>query len=181
MDRTRALILKKDCIEWESGDIKGSEFEKLQGSDIVDFKHGASWIVWYEFAVGKRYSLAIKGENSELRIQFTSMFGMHKEYFQVYSDIVEDIWKFYYSDVVNRHANTLEQDGEITLGGIKLNVDGIELNDGRLLAWNECAIKEYNEYFAIYDKCNPLRYHTARYNEYGTEALWSVARRRCNR
>jgi hypothetical protein len=40
LGRQRKLILREDYLDWENKDLKGSEFTRLNKSDILDFKHG---------------------------------------------------------------------------------------------------------------------------------------------
>ena len=171
------LILKKDCIEWERGDVKGSEFTTLQRSEITDFKHGMDWTVWYKLVVGREFSLSLKGaNNNEIKIRFNSLFGINKHYLKMYSDIVDDIWKLYYSGIVNDHVDRLKQDGLISVAGVTLRHDEIELNDGKPLSWDVVSMKEYGSYFALFDKNDSTHYRTFRFNEYGAEMLWSLVR-----
>ena len=75
LDRQRKLILTEDYLEWENGDLKGKEFTRLSKSEIVDFKHGINWIVWFEFTIGRRYSITFKDKrNKEIKIQFRFAF-----------------------------------------------------------------------------------------------------------
>ena len=180
LDRTRKLILHNEYIEWESGNEKGNEFTKLGRSQITDFKHGMDWTVWYKVVVGRQFSIAVKGSvNQEVKIRFSERFGMNKEYFQIYSDIVDDIWKYYFSDVVDAHQHRLKQEGVINLAGVALRWDEIELTVGRRLPWSNVAMKEYDSYFALFDRDDATHYRAFRYNEYGTEALWSLAKKYC--
>lgn len=86
------MIFTEDYLEWENGDLKGREFTRLNRSDIVDFKHGMDWIVWYKFTVGRQFSVTFKDKrNKELKIKFNSYFDLQKENNQKYSDIVDDV------------------------------------------------------------------------------------------
>jgi hypothetical protein len=178
LDRQRKLILTEDYVEWENGDLKGKEFTKLNRVDIVDFKHGMDWIVWYRFTVGQQFSISFKGKNNkELKIQFKSRFGLCKENAQKYSDIVEDIWRLYHSNIVASYLDKFYNEGKIEIQGIKLNNEGIELRETmRLIPWDNVATKDYYSYFAIYNKDNSDIHSRISYNEYGTETLWSVLR-----
>jgi hypothetical protein len=158
--------------------MKGKEFARLNKSDIVDFKHGMDWIFWYKFAVGRQFSITFKDiENKELKIQFNSRFGLHKENNQKYSDIVNDVWKFYHSNLVGVHLEKFYEEGELEIQGIKLKEEGIELPKCKaLVSWDKVATKEYFRYFAIFNKDNSDIHSRVSYNEYGTETLWSVIR-----
>jgi hypothetical protein len=178
LDRQRKLILTSDFVEWESGDLKGREFSRLNKSDIVDFKHGMDWIVWYKFTVGRQFSITFKDQrNTELKILFRSLFGLHKENSQKYSNIVDDIWRLYHSNIVDNFLDTFYDHGETEIQGIKLKNEGIELREQKeMIPWDKVATKDYYKFFSIYHQDNPAVYSTVGYNEYGTQTLWSAIR-----
>lgn len=176
LERERKLILAENYLEYETGDLKGSRFTRLNKSDIADFKHGMDWIVWYRFTVGRQFSVSFKDKNNkELRILFDSYFGLHKQNEQLYADIVEDIWQYYHSDIVNTFLDKFRNSEAFEIQGIKINKDGVKLRgDNLLLTWPKVSIKEYYRYFAVYNKENPEMHSRISYNEYGTETLWGV-------
>jgi hypothetical protein len=175
LDRQRKLILTDDYLAWENSDLKGKEFARLNKSNIVDFKHGLDWIVWYKFTVGRQFSITFKDKwNNEFHIQFNSLFGLHKENNQKYSDIVDDIWRFYHANIVDTYLGTFYNKGVIEIQGIKLKNEGIELRGQKeLISWDKVGTKDYYRYFAIYHKDNSHIHSRVSYNEYGTETLWS--------
>lgn len=178
LDRQRKLILTEEYLEWENGDLKGREFTRLNKSDIVDFKHGTDWIVWYKFTIGRQFSITIKYQrNRELKILFKSFFGLPKENNQKYSDVVDDIWRLYHSDIVDNFLDSLYNHREREIQGIKLKNEGIELKTQKeIIPWNKVVIKDYYKYFAIYHQDNPAIHSRVTYNEFGTETLWSAIR-----
>lgn len=178
LDRQRKLILSEDYVEWGSGDLKGKEFTRLDKADIVDFKHGMDWIVWYKFTVGQQFIVTFKGKkNKELEIQFNSHFGLHKENNHKYSQIVDDIWRLYHSSVVDSFLDTFYNQGQVEIQRIKLTIEGIELKEAKeLIPWDKVVIKEYYRYFAICNRDNVNIHSRVSYNEYGTETLWSAVR-----
>jgi hypothetical protein len=178
LDRQRRLILAEDYLEWENKDLKGEEFTRLNKADVADFKHGMDWVVWYKITVGRQFSITFKDtKNRELKILFDSYFGLHKENNQLYSDIVDDIWKFYHSDIVDAYLDKFYNKGELEIRGIKINNIGIQLTgQNSILSWDKVDIKEYYSYFAVYHRDNPDVHSRVSYNKYGTETLWSTLR-----
>jgi hypothetical protein len=176
LDRQRKLILTENYLEWENGNLKGQEFTKLNKSDIVDFKHGTDWIVWYKFTVGRQFSITFKGNNNkEIKIVFQSYFGLRKGYLQTYADIVDEVWRLYHSNIVDKFLDNFYDQGEVEIQGIKLKNIGIELRDKKgLIPWDKVSTTDYYRYFAIYNKDNPDMHSRVSYNEYGTETLWSA-------
>jgi hypothetical protein len=177
--RRRTLIITDDYVEWENGNIKGNEFTRLNKADIVDFKHGMDWIIWYRFAVGHSFSITFLDKTEkELQIRFNSHFGFNKDNLQKYSDIVDDIWKLFHTDVVNGFVNRVCSHEEVTIRGVKLKIEGIELLQSRtFIPWNKVATKDYETYFAIYHQDNSSIHARIGYNEYGTETLWGAIRK----
>lgn len=176
LDRQRKLVLCDDYLEWENGDLKGREFTRLNKSDVADFKHGMDWIVWYKFTVGRQFSISLKDKkNKELKIHFKSRFGLHGENHQKYANIVDDIWRLYHSNIVDNFLDRFYDQGEIEIRGIKLKNEGIELRETiPLIPWDKVVTKEYDRYFAIYNRDNSDIHSRVSYNEYGTETLWSA-------
>jgi hypothetical protein len=178
LERKRKLVLANEYIEFENGDFKGHEFTKLNKDNIADFKHGVDWIVWYEFTVGRLFSVTFRdNQNKELKISFNSYFRLHPQNDQLYSDIVDDVWKYYHSDIVYAFLEKIYNGEELLLQGLKISNGGIQLRGHESkLPWEKVAIKDYSGYFAIFDKNNPASNSTISYNEYGTETLWSAVR-----
>jgi hypothetical protein len=179
LDRPRKLVLTSEYVEFENKDLLGSEFTRLPKSDILDFKHGIDWIVWYKFTVGRQFSITFKDRNKrELKILFRSYFGLNGHYYESYSEIVESIWEYYHQGIVDDYLEKFYNNVELTISGIKLNESGILLAGHKsFLTWDRLDTKDYRRYFAIYDKQNPEIHSRVSYNEYGTEILWSAIKR----
>jgi hypothetical protein len=174
-DRQRKLVLAEDYLEWENGNLKGQEFVRISKSQIKDFKHGMHWIVWYKFTVGQKFSIAFKDKkNKEVKVVFKSYFGLHKENYQKYLNIVDDVWSLYYSNIVDKFLDSFYNEGKAEIQGIKLTQKGIELKDKGLVIWDKVAIKDYDTYFSVYNRDDPKIHFRMSYNEYGTEMVWSA-------
>jgi hypothetical protein len=79
LDRQRKFVICEDYIEFETGDLKGNEFTRFNCNDIVDFKHGVDWLIWYKSSVGRIYSITFKNKNNqELRVTFANYFGFFR-------------------------------------------------------------------------------------------------------
>lgn len=178
-DRKRKLVFAEDYIAWENRDLKGSEFTKLDKVDIVDFKHGMDWIVWYKFTVGRQFSITFKSKgNKQLVIRFNSYFGLHHENNQKYADIVDDIWRLYHSHIVDLFLDDFYNRGEVKIQEVKLTRQGITFKDSVItIPWDKVETKDYYNYFAIYHRDDPQIHLRISYNEFGTETLWSTVRR----
>lgn len=169
-------MLTEEFVEFENKDLKGQEFTRFNKADIIDFKHGMDWIVWYKFTMGRQFSITFKDNRSkELKIVFKSYFGLNSHYHQMYSDIVDDIWRYYHQDIVDKYLDRFYNNEELSLQGLKLNQTGIQLiRQSSVLPWESVVMREYQRYFAVCDKENPEIHSRVSYNEYETEVLWSM-------
>lgn len=174
--KPRKLILTEHYVEFENIGLKEDTFKRLNKEDIKDFKHGMDWIVWYRVVVGQHFSITFKDKrNNELKIFFKNYFGLNKHYFNLYAAIVDDIWRYYHQGIVNAHLEKLHHDEALSLKGLKLNKRGVEMGkDKPFLPWSNIMIKEYDSYFAVYDKDKPALHTRISYNEYETETLWGA-------
>ena len=175
-DRKRKLILADGYLEFENKVFREKEFTRLNKDNITDFKHGTDWIIWYRFIVGRRFSITFKDtENRELKIRFNTYFGLNQHYIQMYSDIVDDIWDYYHQEIVNRYLSRFHNKEELIIQGLRISGQGIHLlGQQSILPWTRIRIKEYYDYFVVYDIDHPESNSSVRYNEYESEILWSI-------
>lgn len=177
-DRQRRLFLSDNYLEWEGEDLRGQEHQRINKSDLIDFKCGMDSIEWYEFIVGRKYSFSFKDKKeNELKIQFRSYFWMNNEAHHKYTSILDDVWSLYLAQLVDKSLERFDQHNKIEIQGIKLNDDGILLRTEKgFIPWNKVAIKDYHRYFAIYHRDNANIHSRVSYNEWGTEILWSCVK-----
>jgi len=166
------LILAPDFVEYSSGAATPVRISK---QDIIDFRHGNDWIVWYRFTVGRRYSISFRTrKNNELTIQFSDYFGAQRN-FEVYAEVVDLIWLYYHQDIVEGYLAQMRAGAEIELQGVRLTLEGIRIPPAHaLLPWSDTGVAEYYRYFAVFDVHNAGVHARINYNEYQTEVLWSV-------
>ena len=178
LDRHRSLTLTPDYIEFENGDTIGQEFTRLNKTDIVDFKHGMNWIIWYEFTVGREFSITIRGTNDvELKVRFSSYFGINGDYERLYAEIVDNIWTYFYKDIADRFLDRLYKSEELQLHGHRLRQTGIQFKQTEaIISWDKVGVKDYFRYFAIFNTDNPDTHARVDFNEYESELLWSIVR-----
>lgn len=175
LSKQQKLIITDQYIRFEGKDLK-EDSKTLYKDDIADFKHGMDLIIWYRFTVGQHFLITLKDKRDrEWRISFRNYFGIHKHLFNAYAAMVDDIWKYYYQDIVNTYIEKLNHNEALRLKGLKLTGKGIELGKEKpFLPWPNARIREYDSYFAIYDKDQPDLHTRISYNEYETESLWGI-------
>jgi hypothetical protein len=177
-DRPRKLILATDCLEYEDKDLKGNEFTRFEKSDILDFKHGTNWIVWYEFTVGLTFAIAIKNRHrKEIKISFDSYFGRRRRNYTMYSDIISTIKQYYHSDIIDGYLDRFYNGQDVDLQGIILTKSGVFLKGKQsVLPWGKVGIKDYQNYFAVYNNDQPEVNTRIETNQYESETLWCTLR-----
>jgi hypothetical protein len=176
LGKEQTLIITEGYIRFEGNDPAGNTAQTLYKEDIADFKHGMNWIIWYRFTVGQHFVITLKDKDDrEWRISFRNYFGTRKHLFNAYAAMVDDIWKYYYQDIVNTYIQKLNDNVALQLKGLKLTRKGIELGKEKpFLPWSNASIREYDSYFAIYDNDKPDLHTRISYNEYETESLWGI-------
>src|SRR5690606_35367136 len=163
----RKLVLNADYIRYDNG--LNDSTTHLAKADIVDFRHGMDWIRWYRFVVGRRFSVAFKDRNDrELRIVFSSYFGINRHYDQLYADIVNDVWSLYHQEKVDRYLWMIADGQQVILKGITLEREGIVFPKTSLVPWPRIGMSEYYNYFALFDRDDPQVHWRISYNEYET-------------
>src|SRR5688572_10967004 len=116
----------EDYLEYEDNDLKGNEFTRFEKSDIVDFKHGTTWIVWYEFTVGLTFVITIKNrKHKEIKISFSSYFGRRRENHTMYAGIISTIWQYYHSDIVDVYLDKFYNGEDVEIHDIMLTKSGV--------------------------------------------------------
>jgi hypothetical protein len=175
--RQRRLILAADYVEYENIDLEGNKFTRLDKADIKDFRYGTGDIMWYKYVIGEEFSVTLKDQqNHELRIVLENYFNLHKGFKELYTDIVNDIWSLYHSEVVDALVERFHTNEEISIQDISIQPKGVKLKEETLLPWERVRVNEYNKYFTIYDDDNPVIHSRINFNEYGTETLWCTLR-----
>jgi hypothetical protein len=177
-DRKRILIIAPDYVEFENGNLKGKEFTRFNKDEIVDIKHDMDWIVWYEFTVGRKFTITFKNKfNKELKVVFKSYFSLKRQYNQPYADIVNDIWNYYLTDIANLYLDKYYNNEELFLQGLKISPSGVTFADGSItLGWDELSYKEYFGYFAVYKTINPEINSRIDFNKWHSEILFCLIR-----
>ena len=153
-------------------------FTRLLKADIVDFKRGLKRIIWYEFSVGYVYSLTfLDKDNKILCINFRDYFGLQPTYGQFYSELINLIWEYYFTDIVNRDLVKIYDNKEIKINNIKIGLGGVEFTDtSEMIDWKSLEYKEYFKYFAIHRSDNSKIHRTFNFNEWNSERLYCLIR-----
>ncbi|MCC9137192.1 hypothetical protein ACFSKU_04275 [Pontibacter silvestris] len=174
LGRKRTLRLAPDYLEYENREP--GQFTKISKSDIIDVKNEMSWILWYRFYVGCSFSIDIKTkENGIIKVKFTSYFGQNRTYIETYASIVDLMWQHYLNDIVNSYLQKFFTTYDIELRGVRLTGEGVYLSaNDKAIVWREVALKEYEDYFAIYSQPDPLINKRILFNQWESDILFSL-------
>ncbi|MBL0742769.1 hypothetical protein [Chryseolinea lacunae] len=176
-DRPRKLILSHEHIRYENKDLVADAFTTLKREDITGFKHRVDTIVWYRFPVGRRFIISLRGRNNTtITISFASYFGLQKQSFQWYTDIVETLWEYYIQPQVDHLAEIFHQQHTLTLGSLHLDANGLHIPPAPALRWDDLGLREYETYFALYKISNPQEHLRVGFDDWDAEVMLSLVR-----
>ncbi|MFH6995150.1 hypothetical protein [Flavobacterium sp. FlaQc-48] len=182
----RELVFSHNFLKFEDKDLSHELNTIFQKEEIKDFRYGIRWIK-FEITYGREYQIFIRNKQDKtLKITFKSYFGHKKEILhKQYSQIVDNLWDYYFADIINDFINIYNDGREFTIGdvhfskeGISLNVSGI-FNEKRIyILWENVRTKNYHTYFSIYSAENPQNINRG-YNyhqDWNVSVLYSVIR-----
>jgi hypothetical protein len=155
------------------------------GSQVVtkdsfkDVRYLAESIIWYEFRVGFRYRIQVKYQNDKvLSIPFSRYFGMNKEYRDYYTKISSHIGEYFLSDKIYDVIDQFQATGRLESPGLIITMDYIQFeNPDQFIKWENLGLKEYYNYFGIFDKSKPEVNRRVTFDEWNAEILFNVLKR----
>ncbi|PRY16242.1 hypothetical protein CLV24_10186 [Pontibacter ummariensis] len=173
----RRLRLTPDYLEYENGGLEKG-FTRVYKEDISDIKRSMNWIIWYRFFVGCDFKFDIRTKTQGiLPIGFVSYFRKNKSYIDAYETIGTWMWEHYLGEVVKSCLQDLHSINYLVLGGVGLSREGAYLDSqGTLTTWDDVAVMEYEEYFAIYSQRNPELNRRIAFDAWESDLLMQVTR-----
>ena len=160
----RKLTINFEFIRFQSNDLVTNLYTTFDKKEIVEFRFGMKWIA-FTITIGREYFIYIRNnENKILKINFRTYFGRKKnEYHQLYSDIIQNIRKIYFDEIVFEFIKKHENKENFAIGDVKFNDKGITIKTSgilnvieKIIDWNNIRIKSYITYFSIYSSENPI-------------------------
>ncbi|MFY1046326.1 hypothetical protein [Chryseobacterium sp. GP-SGM7] len=151
--RKRQLIIDEDFLKFENKDHLEDLFTTISKNEIAGVRYGIHFIRGFEFYIGREYQIFIKNHSGkEMKISF-KLFYRRKldEKHQLFCDIVDELWKCYFDDILNQYIRQYNNDEEFNLGGIVFKDTCIQF-DKKEISYSDLAIKKYSHYFMIYSK-----------------------------
>lgn len=176
LGRKRTLRLSPAYIEYENKDYSAGRYTRVSKEDILDIKHSMSWIIWYRFYVGCDFRIDVRTrEHGILKIRFVSYFRQNSAYQKSYERITDYMWEHYFSDIEEAYMQEFAAKQDLRLCGVWLTAEGAYFaHDGQLTEWPDVAVKEYEEYFALYNRQNPEQNKRIEFDEWESHILFSV-------
>ncbi|WP_161890034.1 hypothetical protein [Pontibacter russatus] len=176
LGRKRALRLSPAYLEYENKDKDTGRYTRVSKEDILDIKHSMSWIIWYRFYVGCDFRIDIRTrESGILKIRFVSYFRQNGAYQKAYERITDYMWEHYFSDIEEAYMQEFAAKQDLRLCGVWLTDEGAYFaHDGQLTEWPDVAVKEYEEYFALYNRQDPGQNKRIEFDEWESHILFSV-------
>ena len=176
LGRKRALRLSPAYLEYENKDYDTGRYTRVSKEDILDIKHSMSWIIWYRFYVGCDFRIDIRTrESGILKIRFVSYFRQNSTYQKAYERITDYMWEHYFSDIEEAYMQEFAAKQDLRLCGVWLTAEGAYFaHDGQLTEWPDVAVKEYEEYFALYNRQQPGQNKRIEFDEWESHILFSV-------
>ncbi len=134
------------------------------------------FIIWYRFYVGCEFKIDIKTkDNSVVRIGFKSYFSDNAAYTKAYATIVDVLWQYYLSSIVDKWKVQFLAGQRIEMNGVLLIEQGVYLLKTKsLIQWEQVEVKEYENYYTVYNRSLPESNRLIRYSEWGSEVLFSL-------
>lgn len=154
-NRKRELILDKNFIKFENKDNINDLFTIIPKDEIAGIRYGIHFIKGLEFYIGREYQIFIKTHlGNELKINF-KLFYRRKlnEKHLLYCNIVDELWNYYFNDILNNYITQFNNKQDFILGGIFFKESVIQF-DKNEIQYSNLAIKKYNYYFVIYSQEN---------------------------
>lgn len=154
-NRKRELILDKNFIKFENKDNINDLFTIIPKDEIAGIRYGIHFIKGLEFYIGREYQIFIKTHSgNELKINFKLFYRrkLNKKHL-LYCNIVDELWNYYFNDILNNYITQFNNKQDFILGGIFFKESVIQF-DKNEIQYSNLAIKKYNYYFVIYSQEN---------------------------
>lgn len=138
----------------------------LPAGQIAGFRYGIRWIRGLYFLMAREfnfYFLLTNGRSK--RIRFRCYYGIGRDrYNELYRHLLDEIWNRLLFSRVKEGLETFNREGQLTIGGVQLDRQGIHIPTGYLtgppvlsISWNDAGTADYVTYFVLYSKKDKAR------------------------
>jgi hypothetical protein len=161
-DRKHLLRLQPETIEFEANDSIDNLFIQCRKVEVKAFKYYDERLQFDMFRVGTKFKISIqKQDNTEFNVIFKGYFGKQKQVFNVYNEIKNLLWNYYFYDVYLEKIELLNRQVEFEIPPLKFTATGIEFiskNQKKTINFENLSLKKYYTYFASFSKTNSDNY-----------------------
>jgi len=157
-NRKRQLIVDENFIKFENNDLKESLYTIIKKEDIIGIRYGIHFIRGFEFYIGREYQIFIRTKfNNEIKIGFKLFYRRKvEEKHQLFYDIVNELWNYYFNDILQEYLDKLVAGETFYLSGIKIEKNKIII-DNREILFENVDITNYHHHFIVFSKTD--QYH----------------------
>ena len=176
-DRKRTLRLAPDYFEYEASYLEPGKLTRIDKEAILDIKFNMNWIIWYRFYVGCDFRVDVRTRQSGVfSIKFVSYFSKRNSaYIRAYNKIVDWMWEHYLQGIVDSYLQEFYSTHELQIKDVRLLDEGIYfIKKDHLAYWEEVGLKEYEDYFAVYNESEPELNERIPFDEWESEILLGV-------
>jgi len=166
------LLLDSGFIQCKSHRSKKTNCVTIQKQDIDGFRYGVKWITGYAFNIGRTYCIDVKAGDEILQLRIRSVYGIRKQQIhEKYHLLINALFETYFAEQLEQLLSIYHAGADIALEGLIFSQKHIYFPKNNInVKWADLGTKNYRNYFALFDKCNP-NHHEVFY--YLTD--WNVA------
>lgn len=166
------LTITPEYIEFKNANARNA-ITRIDKASFKDVKYFGNWIVWYKFTIGYSYKIEIKyGDDRVLPIRFVAYIDSDQTG-ATYTDISKWIGKYFLSAIVNARLDELHTSGRLELNDLTITNGMVEFNNHQF-PWQEAGLKEYHQYFEVFNKKDPNIHKRISFDEWNSEVLFNV-------
>ncbi len=146
----------------------GKLVNSIYKEEIKDIRYGISWIQGIDFTIGRIYSIDVGNKDRDfVKIRLRSLYGVNRNKLgDKYHDILDLLYIFYYSDLVERYLSQIETGIQLELAGTQFTKEGVNLipqkSDG-FIPWEDLNTRTYSYYYTLASRERPDFYKTFTY------------------
>lgn len=160
----RKLVLVERDVQLSTVTGKSLGKSNFTPEEIVAFRCGIKWISGYAFTIGREYQIFLKDAYEvEMKISFKSIYGYNrKQLSKYYGQILDQIWKHHFSEMVDTYLNEIHSGETIELCGVEISNQSVRFkttnflqNGVETVPWDALGAKDYSTYYALFSKNHP--------------------------
>ena len=169
--KTNSLSSEKNQINIQDNILEFDNY-RIDLNSITEMKYGLEPISFYKFYVGRKYKIELKNSDNVKSIILRSYFGLSSKYFhKVFTEILNNIWKYTGVRLVNEAIESLKSGNSVTAGKCLITPEGVTFKN-ILVNWDNLVYQKNYGRITLTDKSNHKHWTNLYYLEaYNTDVL----------